>query len=182
MWQGINFQHEIQKFPWTSESEWRKDKKRRGGSVMNWRFGSQSRLSPLRSGIICKWCRSSFIINYCNHVRQCYSLLPTCGMHCSRACTHRCQSVPCLFMLFMLPCLTVFFFTLYTWLHLPTQKSFLSKQDQFHSLLQTIHCTDVTQYEYITQNEQINVILQISLASKNRSSSLTQTMPYWGLK
>lgn len=119
-----------------------KEQEKKGGggiaesrSVMNWMFVSQSRFSPLRSGIICKWSRSSFIINYCNHVRQCYSLLPTCGIHCSRVCTHTCQSVPCLFLLFKLPCIT-FFFPNYT-IHsvaLACTKiflGFLSKRDQY---------------------------------------------------
>lgn len=114
---GIHFQHELQNstgLQQASEGE-RTEKKKMGvgGSVMNWMFVSQSSLSPLRSGIICKWCRSSFIINYRNHVRQCYSLLLTCGIHGSGVCTLTCQSVPCLFLLFMLPCLTFFFDTIH---------------------------------------------------------------------
>lgn len=58
---GINFQHEIQNSTGLQKaSEGERTRKEGGGgvaesrSVMNWMFVSQSRLSPLRSGIICK--------------------------------------------------------------------------------------------------------------------------------
>lgn len=53
---GIHFQHEISNLTGLQKvKEAEKTRgKRVGGSVMNWMFVSQSRLSPLRSGIICK--------------------------------------------------------------------------------------------------------------------------------
>lgn len=56
---GINFQHEIQNSTGPHKASEGKRARREGlvgggRSEINWMFVSQSRLSPLRSGIICK--------------------------------------------------------------------------------------------------------------------------------